>query len=173
MVKNDDVLQLKQMIIFLKAELIKYETMDHVSEMNRLKQENRQLADENEALRERLNNKKHVSLDWTVIHEKLDEVMKMMEENTRLEKVIERLMGEKEKEKVVMKHLQKENAKLSMQMNKISPAAIREMDIEMKKVVQEALLFRSQLAEKTAMLKQLEKEFMNEIALKNGLGGEA
>lgn len=55
-IKNDDIIQLKQMIIFLKAELIKYETMDNISEMNRLKEENRQLISEKEALQKEIKN---------------------------------------------------------------------------------------------------------------------
>lgn len=95
LIKNDDIIQLKQMIIFLKAELIKYETMDTISEMNKLKQEVQQLSTENEKLTEQLAQvpnelpssykQQEITSDWNPIKIQLEELTKTVQKNNASE----------------------------------------------------------------------------------------
>lgn len=100
-IKNDDIIQLKQMIIFLKAELIKYETMDSIAEMNKLKQEVRQLSTENEQLAAQLDQRSNpqrseykqqeMTIDWTPITLQLEGLAKMVKGNGTSAENIRRL----------------------------------------------------------------------------------
>lgn len=89
-IKNNDPIQLKQMIIFLKAELIKYETMDSISEINELQQENNQLLTENEALvkqvaqlqqEEKLDKNTEIPINWQPITEQVETLAEIVTES--------------------------------------------------------------------------------------------
>lgn len=196
MIKNDDIIQLKQMIIFLKAELIKYETMDDISEMNRLKQENRQLLIEKEKLGKQLEQLQNVSanpikeekMNWTSTHQKLDELTKMMKENTSAQKKIEQFTEKVNKQdQVIQKYenqinqlkmeltereahiqnLQLENNKRLKESPNLSPEIVQELEFQMSKVTQKALEYTKKLDIKLEMLDQLESLLEEVTDVKN------
>ena len=96
-IKNNDPIQLKQMIIFLKAELTKYEhkvkqykDSYHYSVIENLEQENAQLTKEKIELTKKLNEmqqKRHIisidtawktKSDWLPVNKQLNELMKKL-----------------------------------------------------------------------------------------------
>lgn len=97
-IKNNDPTQLKQMIIFLKAELIKYETMDSISEINELQQENNQLLTENEALvkqvaqlqqEEKFEEITEIPINWRPVNEQLEALANIVTESIHAHKRFE------------------------------------------------------------------------------------
>ena len=99
-IKNNDPIQLKQMIIFLKAELTKYEhkvkqykDSYHYSVIENLEQENAQLIKEKNELTKKLNevqrNRHIISVDtawktktdWLPVNKQLNEVMKKLKDD--------------------------------------------------------------------------------------------
>ena len=99
-IKNNDPIQLKQMIIFLKAELTKYEhkvkqykDSYHYSVIENLEQENAQLTKEKIELTKKLNEmqrKRHfisvdtawkTKTDWLPVNKQLNEVMKKLKDD--------------------------------------------------------------------------------------------
>lgn len=182
-IKNDDIIQLKQMIIFLKAELIKYETMDSISEMNRLKQENRQLITENETLQKEIKNAtrpvQESSIQLVAINEKLVQMMEVVKENKIEQQNIDQLLikinekeamiidYEKQAEKLKMEltKLAQENEKMALEFKKISPELIQQMDLQMKEVLQKSLDYTKQVDEKLGMIGQIEQKLIEMIDL--------
>lgn len=182
-IKNDDIIQLKQMIIFLKAELIKYETMDSISEMNRLKQENRQLITENETLQKEIKNAtrpvQESPTQLVAINEKLAQMMEVVKENKIEQQNIDRLLikiNEKEamiidyekqaeKLKTELTKLAQENEKMALEFKKISPELIQQMDLQMKEVLQKSLDYTKQVDEKLGMIGQIEQKLIEMIDL--------
>ncbi|MCG7335712.1 hypothetical protein MHZ95_10520, partial [Sporosarcina sp. ACRSM] len=99
-IKNNDPIQLKQMIIFLKAELTKYEhkvkeykDSYHYSIIENLEQENVQLTKENDELKKQLHEMQRrryspavdfvwkTKTDWLPVNKQLNEVMKKLKDD--------------------------------------------------------------------------------------------
>lgn len=139
-IKNDDIIQLKQMIIFLKAELIKYETIDSISEMNRLKQENYQLLTENETLISQLEQLKNTvarpikerEIDWTPVNEKFAELLKIVKENTDIQKKNDEMIIQQFSEKMIGKgrRIQKYEEKVKQLENDLEEKNRMVMDLQ-------------------------------------------
>lgn len=171
MSKNDDIIQLKQMIIFLKAELIQYETMDSVSEINRLKQDNRQLIAENEALQNK----------GEAIDEKMTQLLSFMEESkneqrqiqkilikmTKKEKVIEadqKGVGKLEKE---ILRLTAENDSMTTRLKIISPESLQKVDEQMQEIMRKSLAYAEKIDEKLALIGEMERKLVGGWRKKN------
>lgn len=175
-IKNDDIIQLKQMIIFLKAELIKYETMDSVSEMNRLKEENRQLMREKEALQKEVKNStesaREPSPQLVAVDEKLAHLLEIVQDNKTAQHNMEQLSlkiaekesmiaeYEKEMEKLnkEVTRLAQENEKMRGEFQKVSPELIRQMDFQMKEVIRKSMEYTKQVDEKLDVIEQMERK---------------
>lgn len=184
-IKNDDMIQLKQMIIFLKAELIKYETMDSIAEMNRLKKENYQLLKENETLQKEIQNKtqpvQESATQLVAVNEKLAQLMELVKINKTeqqnidqlLIKVIEKeaIIADYEKQVKKLKEklmkLAQENEKMALEFQKISPELVHQMDLQMKEVLQKSLDYAKQVDEKLEMIGQIEQKLIEATNLKN------
>lgn len=184
-IKNDDMIQLKQMIIFLKAELIKYETMDSIAEMNRLKKENYQLLKENETLQKEIQNKtqpiQESATQLVAVNEKLAQLMELVKINKTeqqnidqlLIKVIEKeaIIADYEKQVKKLKEklmkLAQENEEMALEFQKISPELVHQMDLQMKEVLQKSLDYAKQVDEKLEMIGQIEQKLIEATNLKN------
>lgn len=177
-IKNDDIIQLKQMIIFLKAELIKYETMDNVSEMNRLKEENRQLISEKEALQKEVKNAvkplQEPSQSFKQIDEKLAYLLEIVQKNKTAQQNINELLQKiTEKESIIYQYekevtkLTKANEKMAKEIQKISPELVRQMDEQMKAVIRKSLEYTKQVEEKLKGIEEIEQKVNQMMAAKN------